>query len=636
MNEIKPVMPVVPEFKQTAADKEAVVAFCRIATDLTGVQLTEKNHSMVLSRLQKRVRELSLRGIAEYLSYYHAHLAEEKKEVIALLTTHHTFFFREFVHFEKLLTDVLPSLIPLAKARRDRKIRVWVAACSRGQEVYSLAMFLDYHLKRLNAGVTFEILGTDIDKESVDIAHNGVYLHDELKEVPMNLMGAHWARGTGDIQEYVKAKPSLRQFVKFGVKNLCELGPAGPESQFYDLIFCRNVFIYFNRDQIRSISQRLLERMSPEGSLFLGISETLAGLALPLQATGPSMYRHKAAVAAISAKTPTVVKPTQPKLVTPSVLPETVRVVCVDDSPVILTLLKKIFSKQAGFEVVGTAANGLEAAAVIAKLKPDAVTLDIHMPEQNGLEYLEKQFRPGHPPTIMVTSVSREDAALAGRALSLGACDYVEKPAMSALEERGEEIRNKVRSAILSQAGSAPSTLHLDQQFQKRYEISDPDSKLRVVVGPLSERKAFKRLAQEFKGTQPPMLLVVEGVKDALAGVAQALSSEMGRPVTPVENAAKLDPGQIYVVDAQNLDAFFTKHGSGRLVSILVFGNPSKATAQKLMVFPKAQLVLQDLGMGKGSAALAEVATDVVIPSSFAYLSDAYLAGAEVSVRKVA
>ena len=162
----------VPSLNQGELD--TLKQLSQIAQDLTGVQFSEKNYGMINSRLQRRLLDLKLKNLTEYLYYYKENLAQEKGKLIALLTTHHTFFFREFSHFEYLTNTLLPELIPEIKKRPDRKLRVWSAACSRGQEVYSLAMYIDQKLKSIDPTLSFEILGTDIDTESVNIAKNGL------------------------------------------------------------------------------------------------------------------------------------------------------------------------------------------------------------------------------------------------------------------------------------------------------------------------------------------------------------------------------------------------------------------------------------------------------------------------------
>jgi two-component system chemotaxis response regulator CheB len=123
-------------------------------------------------------------------------------------------------------------------------------------------------------------------------------------------------------------------------------------------------------------------------------------------------------------------------------------VLVVDDSTSIQAVLKQVLGKDRGFEVVGTAANGIEAAKLLRTLEVDAMTLDIHMPGQGGVDYLKANFSRAHPPVVMVSSVDREEADLAHKCLTIGASDYVEKPTLANMGERGEELRNKIRAAL--------------------------------------------------------------------------------------------------------------------------------------------------------------------------------------------
>lgn len=305
-----------------------------------------------------------------------------------------------------------------------------------------------------------------------------------------------------------------------------------------------------------------------------------------------------------------------------------IRVVCVDDSPVILTLMKQVLSKEKGFEIVGTAMNGLEAAERIRDLKPDAVTLDIHMPEQTGIEYLEKNFKDGHVPVVMVTSVTRENSELAGKALNLGASDYVEKPALSNLGERGDEIRTKVRCAHLAFRSSSKVKLTLDKSFQRAAILSEPNTKLRVIAISLSQRSHLKKLFAELTGVQPPTIILIDGAREALGAVAPVLSKECSANIMYGDSfPAELKAGDIWLMDfATHAKALVEQYGAQRKTSILVYGEVSKGSAQRLAGFSGAQLVLEDLGKGRGCEALMEIASDVVLPTSFAYLSTEFLA----------
>jgi len=321
------------------SESQILKVIAEIITRLTGVQLGEKQCHMVESRLKKRVLEIGLNNLSEYAHYFYENEQIETQALISLLTTHHTYFFREFSHFEFLSQAGLARLLPVVQARADKTLRVWSAACSRGQEAYSLAMFLDHNLKKLAPGLKFEIYGTDIDQESVTIAQNGVYHRKDIKEVPASYLEDHWVRGTGAIADFVKAKKSLKENVKFETLNLIDLHQID-KVQNFDIIFCRNVFIYFTAEQIAKISSSLLKRLSPSGYLFIGISESLHGLDLPAQSAGPSIYIHP------MKKEPPLLRSVPALATTAAATPQPaarVRVLCVDDSPSILSLMKMIF-----------------------------------------------------------------------------------------------------------------------------------------------------------------------------------------------------------------------------------------------------------------------------------------------------
>jgi chemotaxis protein methyltransferase CheR len=633
--------------KTVADQSSAIEEIMQLARKLTGVQLSERHREMVKSRVGSRAAELGISSLNDYLQYFHENRKTEETRFVGLITTHHTYFFREYAHFEFLQNTVLPALLPELRARSDKKLRILSAACSRGQEVYSLAMFLDHHLKQLDPSLSYEIVGNDIDAESVAVAKNGVYSRDELKEVPLSLMADHWVRGTGDIANYVKARESLRKNLRFATDNLLDSSTTNVFGRF-DVIFCRNVFIYFNADQIRAITEKLLSRMNPSGFLFIGVSESLSQLKLPVHAVGPSIYQNKTAKvlqptqapAGATAAAPAVAAkgtPAPGASPAPAAIPAVLKVLCVDDSPVILNLLKSMLTKDKGFEVVGTAANGEEAAKKASELKPDLFTLDIHMPVQTGIEYLEKNYRTGHPPVVMVTSVTRENSDLAGKALALGAADYVEKPALSNLQERADEIRTKLKCAYLAhREGSRP--LALDKSFQKSTAKVEADACLRVVALNLSSRPKLKSLFAEAGVGGPPFVLLVDGAKDTLTAIAALIGKQFGVKVSaPDELPQTLRAGEIYLFDlATQTEKIAKSFGSARKVSVMVLGEITTASANRLMNFQGAQLLLEDTGGKKGAAALRELASDIVPVTSFSYLSLEFFAGAPATAERKA
>lgn len=512
----------------------AIEEVSRLVSEKTGIILGERQQNMVRSRLLRRMTELKITGYDEYLTYLSNHVEIETISLVSLLTTHHTYFFREFVHFEFLRNTALPALVAIARNRPDKTIRVWSAACSRGQEVYSLAMTMAETLNAIAPDIKFHILGSDVDPESVQFARNGVYPWDEVKEIPMSLLTQFWARGKGDISAFAKVKPALKAHCDFKVLNLVDL----PQMEKFDLVFCRNVLIYFDHPSIKKIAKGLFDRLQPEGYLIVGVSESLIGQDIPIQHLGPSIYARTSVAAPAPAKTPQpVAAPVSAKApsvaVTPAPKlqePQIIRVLCVDDSPSILTILKKILSADKGFEIVATAKNGFEAAEALRKHKVDVMTLDIHMPGQTGIEYLQQNYKAGHIPVIMVTSVSREDNTLAHQALKLGASDYVEKPSLQNFAERASEIQNKIKS-VLKAAKPAPAQADAFRFERKAVPISK-DKHAMVVVLPESRLSDLDRLVPELKTAEElNVTVLIEGFKGDTQGLSRKLSGTRKLPI---------------------------------------------------------------------------------------------------------
>lgn len=413
----------------------------KIVSQMAGIQLGPRQVVMVENRLKARMVKIGIKDFNSYLKHLKTHQEEESQALLSLMTTHHTYFFREFSHFEFLLNKGLDSLIQKAKQRGDNKIRIWSAAASRGQEAYSLAMFFKFHLEHSNSGVDFEIWGTDVDPESINHAKNAVYKADELKQSPAMYIGDNWVRGRGDVKDFSKLKEGLRSKCHFSTANLLK-----PESflngKTFDVVFCRNVFIYFNQDQIRHCSEQILKHLDPDGFFFLGVSETLNGLDMKVSSSGPSVYQHPRPVQTFKAP---------PKKQVPMSIPQEKRpieVLCVDDSKAILTLLNGILTKENGFVVKAMAKNGLEALEKIKTEKFDVITLDMHMPELDGIGFLESSKDLKRPPVIVVSSINRDDTSIAQKALQLGALDYVEKPSLENIAQASNEIRSKLKMAL--------------------------------------------------------------------------------------------------------------------------------------------------------------------------------------------
>lgn len=505
------------------SEVEAVVKkVSEMVSGMAGIQLGERQYSMVESRLRSRMVRLKIDKFKDYLTYLNSKQAEESLSLLSLLTTHHTFFFREFNHFEYLLNKGLPVLIKKARERGDKKIRIWSAASSRGQEAYSLAMFMHFHLSATAKDIDFEIWGSDIDPESVKWAQNGVYKVEELKQAPAMYVEGNWIRGKGDVSGFSKVKDHLKSKCKFATVNLLK-SQSFLEHKNFDVIFCRNVYIYFNEDQIKQCTGQFLKHLDSDGFLFLGVSETLNNLKLPVESVGPSVYRHSSTG---------TVKPTIPKKeIVAAVSPANIKVLCVDDSPAILALLKKILGAGPGFEVVATASNGAEALEMLKKVKVDVITLDLHMPVMDGMQFLSTRTDKSTP-VVIVSAINRDDMSIAQKALSLGASDYVEKPSLENIAQASNEIRSKLKtvlslkgmpvanpSAILSSSSSMEESTDLKKGMKHRVLIVDDSETiqnlLEKIISSDPEMEVIGKIADpttvdEFIRKNPPDLITLD------------------------------------------------------------------------------------------------------------------------------
>lgn len=619
-----------PKQNSNNAPSGAVVEeICRIVSNMCGIQLGERQYSMVESRLKSRIIRLGLKNGDEYLAHLKAN-SSEAGQLLSLITTHHTYFFREFNHFEFLIKEGLEKIIPEVRKRPKKSFRVWSAACSRGQEVYTIAMFLDFHLKQLAPDLSFEVHGTDVDGESVKVAMNAVYPFQELKSVPSVYLSNNWSRGTGDIAEFAKVKTHLREKCTFGTFNLVK-PMTSPDPGMYDVIFCRNVFIYFNDQQIKECARFLMSKTFPHGYLFVGISESLTHLGLDVDYVGPATYARKGShpKAPVTVESPTG-KPSPTLRVVPAAtsMPPAaapkgpLRVFCVDDSVSILSILKKVLSPDKGFEVVGTALNGLEAIEKLKTVKCDLVTLDIHMPEMDGITYLKTAMNSAHPPVVMISTVNRDNSDVAIKALELGAVDYVEKPTLANLEERSEEIRAKLTTAMLFKKTKMSS---FDVEFKRNYRVTDPERKAHVVFGNLQHKRKVSFMLKNLEKNSAPLIFMTEGAGATLQNIADEMSKEVSAKVEV--GATSLKPGGVYVYDLSVHGAVVHGLLKGKMLSSLAWGVLTPKAKGWLVGLGDQSLTLEDVGDNNKQCygELIEIARQVTPLTSYYSVAEEYL-----------
>ncbi|MBN8542266.1 MAG: response regulator [Deltaproteobacteria bacterium] len=533
----------------------------------TGNQVAEKNHSMIISRIRTRLLKLTLKSMSSYWTYFAEHETDEREVLRNLMTTHYTFFFREYVHFE-ILQQWIHSNAQRLKDRylkTQTPVRIWSAACSRGHEVYSLASFLELELKT-KYSVPYEVLGSDIDSESVQHAGNGVYPLKEVNTIPQAYLSRFWKKGTGAVKDFAAAHPTIREKVSFEVVNLLEL-KSWANPHLFDVIFCRNVFIYFSEENVRQIATSLEQRLDPAGLFVSGLSEPVRFPGWDLKTVGPSCYSRQSEVR--GSKPAEVTTSLTERTTQPSPVQITAagryKVLCVDDSNTIQILMKKIFSMDPDCERVDSALNGREAREMLDKNQYSLITLDIHMPEVNGIEFLETLYdRKTDPPVIMVSSVNRTDLDLATKSVSLGAFDYVEKPAMNNLQKSSQEILTKAKMAIRTKTSvAAVGESGFDESIGQKIVVPDASMCLRLVAVSLGSAKEVALAEQIVRGQRaeyrsPPILIWnVDG--PVPSHVMEQVLRWTDRSVSEIRAGGVLKPNGVFLASGHEIAGILEK-----------------------------------------------------------------------------
>lgn len=252
------------------------------------INLGPDKRELVSARLGKRLRATNIETVHDYCHYLQAqHDDEELSHLIDAISTNHTFFFREIAHFEFLQNTVVPEMKARATTERWPQFNVWSAACSSGEEPYSIAMQLD---ECIGNAWSWRIQATDISHRILEKASNAIYREDMVEKLSPDRIRRFFQRGHGPQEGNYRVKQALRNNITFEHLNLLEDEPAfrGP----YQLIFCRNVMIYFDRQTQEELVNKLATYLVPGGYLFVGHSESLTGIHHPLKPVRPAVYRR--------------------------------------------------------------------------------------------------------------------------------------------------------------------------------------------------------------------------------------------------------------------------------------------------------------------------------------------------------
>ncbi|HKU15049.1 MAG TPA: protein-glutamate O-methyltransferase CheR [Steroidobacteraceae bacterium] len=250
-----------------------------------GIVLGPNKRQLVQGRLARRLRDLGLTSYVAYCEHLRRSGPEELVGLINALTTNVTSFFRENHHFEAMREFMLPEA--LRRNAESRRIRIWSAGCSTGEEPYSIAMIASDVPQR--SGWDCKILATDIDSDVIAFAQQAIYPMERVSSLPTERLRRSFQKGVGTRAGEALVKPQVRELVTFRVLNLLQPWPMrGP----FDVIFCRNVMIYFDQPTRDRLVERFAQLLAPEGYLCIGHAEAIHHTSAPLELVGRTIYRR--------------------------------------------------------------------------------------------------------------------------------------------------------------------------------------------------------------------------------------------------------------------------------------------------------------------------------------------------------
>lgn len=254
------------------------------------IALNENKRELVYSRITKRLRATGIADATGYCTFLRtAAGAQELPRLIDAISTNHTHFFRETEHFTFVRDEILPAWSE-GRSASSTPFRAWSAACSSGEEVYTLAMTLDDGLLKTAAAGRWSILATDISHRILEKARLAKYPQSALEKVPDPWMRRYFLRESASQPDMWTVRPEIRAKLLFHQLNL--LGPQIPRESVFDLIFCRNVMIYFDKPTQEELIQRLYAALKPGAYLMVGHSESLSGIHHQMRVVRPAIYQR--------------------------------------------------------------------------------------------------------------------------------------------------------------------------------------------------------------------------------------------------------------------------------------------------------------------------------------------------------
>lgn len=256
--------------------------------DELGIKLPPAKQTMLESRLQRRLREVNMSTFDEYIDYLFSKEGKynELIHMLDVVTTNKTDFFREPLHFDFLRDIAIPEF---TKNYPNRQLQLWSAGCSSGEEPYTLAMVLQ-DIVATGKLMDYNIYATDISTKILQKALMAIYLENRTNDVPLSIKKKYFLKSKDPLNSTVRIIPQLRSKIKFDRLNFMDDFYNTP-TNYYDIIFCRNVIIYFDRQTQERVIKRLCNKLKTGGYFFLGHSESITNMDLPLVTVKPTIFK---------------------------------------------------------------------------------------------------------------------------------------------------------------------------------------------------------------------------------------------------------------------------------------------------------------------------------------------------------
>lgn len=280
-------MGVVVESAMSDSDFKKIASFIE---KNVGIKMPDIKKTMLQARISQRLRALNIPTYSEYIRYAFGRGVPNEEELVHMVdavTTNLTEFFRESGHFDYMTQSALPYFA----ANGKRFIKLWSAGCSSGEEPYTLSIVMQ-EFQRKNPGAIngYSVLATDVSTKVLNRAAGAVYQLDSVKNLPMDIKRRYFLRSKNRDDKLIRVKPEVRKYVSFARLNFMD-----DDFGFRDtiqMIFCRNVLIYFDKPTQESVIRKFLRYLEPGGFLFLGHSETIFGMNLPFKNVAPTVFQR--------------------------------------------------------------------------------------------------------------------------------------------------------------------------------------------------------------------------------------------------------------------------------------------------------------------------------------------------------